>query len=164
MSAALATYYTKKEHSMSILSPDMEGILSAMRISYEKHLMLARMGKIGVSSDPPHYTALFGALGTRNQVCGLSINEIELWFELSPFLYMKERESISLLALYAAYREIPEDFGEEMKSQLADEINRAVLKVIIKEPARIESIVHFKYPFAWIEFLSEKTLDTIRNK
>ena len=149
---------------MSVFSPGSEGIYAAMRMSYEKHLKLARKGKIGVPSDPPHYTALFGALATRNQVCGVSIDEVTVWLELSPFLYMEERESISTLSLYAVYREIPEEISEENRTRLTTDINQAVLKGLNKEPERIKTILAHNLPFTWIQLLSEETVDAIHNK
>ncbi len=77
---------------------------------------------------------------------------------------MKEKESISALSLYAAYREIPEDIDEKQKAKLSDDINSAVLIGLKKEPERIKAIINNKFAFAWIGFLSEDTLARIRKK
>ena len=41
-----------------------DGIRKAMRDSYEKHVRLAKKGKLS-SEDPPHNIGLYGALGSR---------------------------------------------------------------------------------------------------
>ena len=149
---------------MSILSRGTKGIRAAMRHSYEKHAKLARMGKIGAPSDPPHLTGLFGALETRNNVCGIVASEATNWLELSPFIYMDEEQAVSLLSVYAAYRELPWEITEDAKTYLILHLNIAVLKAFEKEPWSIRAILDQRLNFLWIHLLSDATLKAIADR
>jgi len=85
-----------------------EGAREAMRLSYKKHLDLARQGKIPSAHNPCH-TGLYGALGSRYKMRGMPVTEIVLWSELVPFLLMKETEATEALAEYVVYQEKPEE-------------------------------------------------------
>ena len=132
-----------------------------MRKSYGKHYSLAIQGKIGVDPDPPHHTALFGALSTRNRVCGFPNNETIIWLELSPFLQMEEHESIESLCDYAVYRELVDKIEATNYQKLVSAINRGLLKVIKNEPNRLKGLLMFKVKIPWMDLLIEETISKV---
>ncbi len=106
--------------------PNAEGVREAMRISYAKHLRLAKTGRIPVPEGiRPHEVALYGSLASRYRALGQVWTEIELWADLAPFLQMDESNAVEALAEYAALKECPK--GARL-SWLKEEINRTMRK------------------------------------
>jgi len=85
-----------------------EGCREARRDSYEKHVRLARQGRIP-TEDLPHTVGLYGALASRYRVRGAPVVEVAIWGELAPFLEMKETEAVEALAEYVVFQERPQD-------------------------------------------------------
>lgn len=73
-----------------------------IRLSYQKHLRQAQIGKIS-TDDPPHWFGLYGALGSWQKSRGIPVVEIKVWAELAPFLAMNEKDSVEALAEYTIY-------------------------------------------------------------
>lgn len=100
-----------------------EGIREAMRMSYGKHLNLARSGEGPADGTPDHHVGLYGALATRYRLRGASVPELSMWGSLAPFLAMSERDGVEALAEYAVLQERP---GEAKRSWLSSAVNRAL--------------------------------------
>lgn len=100
----------------------VDGWREAMRESYEKHLRLARAGKIP-ATDGPHAAALYGALGSRYRAEGIDLSEILVWADLAPFLMMRDSDGIEALTEYVVFRERP---NEARTSWLRDMVNTAL--------------------------------------
>jgi hypothetical protein len=85
-----------------------EGSRERCRLSYDKHLRLALKGA-GVKGDPPHHTALYGALASWYKVRGVDVPEVSIWGELAPFLLITPegtaREALAEYSLYLEERE-----------------------------------------------------------
>lgn len=97
-----------------------EGCREAMCESYQKHVQLARAGKITFFDQSPHSLGLYGALGSRYRALGRPINEAIMWSELTPFLLMDQSDSVEALAEYALFQERP---NEARTGWLKDRIN-----------------------------------------
>ena len=82
-----------------------EGIREAMRIAYRKQKRLAESGKIDSEFDP-HTTAMLAAMASRMAVNKQLFSHIDLWYEVAPFLLIRDQEvSAEALAEYAVYVE-----------------------------------------------------------
>ena len=67
-----------------------EGARESTRLSYKKHLRLAKRSDAGqAGTDDPHNMALYDALASRYVVRGRQGAEFNLWPELLPFQLMK---------------------------------------------------------------------------
>lgn len=86
-----------------------EGIREAMRMAYDKHYRLALEGRIGQGDVDPHHAALFGALASRLQVSGVTPNELMVWVEAGPFLWLDKQTGREGIAEYVVYIERPAD-------------------------------------------------------
>jgi len=126
-----------------------EGCRESTRFSYDQHLRGALKGK-GAGTDPPHHTALYGALGSWYKVRGISTHEVVLWGELAPFLSLPETETREAIAEYTVYMETP---GEANTVWLANIINRALSPSAVNEPTRSLAVVGVMYRAAWCDLL-----------
>jgi hypothetical protein len=144
------------------LQGNAAGIRAAMRDSYQKHLKKARLGQIGVGTDPPHATAMFGALGTRNKVLGLPFGEPYLWTELFPFLELDDQEGLEALADYAVWRELPSDLTERQLQNLASTINAGLTRMLKKNNPAVKLAVRPDFAIQWSKLISEQTKSSIR--
>jgi len=87
-----------------------DGIREAMRLSFDKHLRLAREGKAGNPDVTPLQVALFGAMASRFMVSGVEVTpetEPTIWADLAPFLGLAREEAREAVAEYVVYKERP---------------------------------------------------------
>jgi hypothetical protein len=105
-----------------------DGARWAMRMSYRKHVDLAKSGSI--KCDDPHSAGLFGALGTRYKLLGRvpngAVSEVVLWGELAPFLAMPQEEAVEALAEYVVAQEKPR---QARLAWLKSVVNRAAMGI-----------------------------------
>lgn len=138
-----------------------DGIRAAMHLSYEKHLKKALSGKIGVETDPPHSTAMFGALGTRNKVSGYPVNEPYIWIELSPFLELEAQLGVEALADYAVWRELPNELTEPQLENLANTINGGLLQMLKKKHPALQIAIRPDFAIPWASLISKQTRTSV---
>lgn len=100
-----------------------EGCREAMRLSYQKHLRLARQGMVP-TDDSPHYVGLYGALGSRYKTRGIPVMEVVIWAELVPFLLMRETDAVEALAEYVVYQERDRDAKVSWLRKLINDVLR----------------------------------------
>ena len=112
---------------------DADGTRKAMRKTYRNHLRSIEQGRLQIpEDDSPHQSALYGALGTRYMTLGFSADEMRsqeifLWLELMPFLYLEPSTAVEALAEYVVWKE-PETKHETKATWLYDQIREGVQK------------------------------------
>jgi len=135
-----------------------DGCREAMRKSYEKHVRLAKQGKIAASGSP-HSIGLYGALGSRYRLSWRRIVEVEMWSELVPFLLMNESEAVEALAEYVVYQEEP---LHVRVTWLKDLINSS-LSANPNNPLVIAAILALQKQVAWCSLLEPATVDLLES-
>lgn len=111
-----------------------EGRREAMRMSYQKHVGLAKSGRMPtVADDPPEHIGLFGALKSFYLTHGVERTDIDIWPELVPFLLMDSSVAPEALAEYAVFQENP---SEAKISWLRHLINESLRRPVQNEEYR----------------------------
>jgi tetratricopeptide (TPR) repeat protein len=133
-----------------------DGIREAMRDSYEKHVRLAKEGKIP-STDPPHSVGLYGALCSRYRARGKPVVEVVLWGELAPFLLMKEDEAVEALAEYVVYKEMPN------KARIAwlKELINSSIESCKDNSRKVTAAIGLLNQVTWCSLLEPKVIEAI---
>jgi hypothetical protein len=133
-----------------------DGIREAMRDSYERHVRLAKEGRIP-TTDQPHSIGLYGALASRYRARRKSVVEVVLWGELAPFLSMKETEAVEALAEYVVYKEMP---TKARTAWLAERVNSTIqsCKDNSRKAMAAAGVVN---QVAWCPLLDSRTIATI---
>jgi len=113
-----------------------EGIRETMRMSYSKHLKLAKRGDIPIHDTTPHKIALWGAMGSRFRVSGVPVDnvlaEAIIWADILPFLYLDEKIACEALAEYVVYKEMPKN------------ANISWLTIIVQQGCKIGETQHYE--------------------
>ena len=127
------------------------------------YLRLALQGRV-VNSNNPHWSGLYGALGTR--YVGLGIPEspsmgLALWAELAPFLLMEETDAVEALAEYIVYKEVPR---EAKTSWLRTLINDALCKVTSEGWPSAMAPVSMIHQVEWFNLLDQDIKSTIEKE
>ena len=85
-----------------------QGIRDAMIKSYHKYAKRPVVQGIAIGKDISlHQFCLYGALSSRYLAGFKSIPEVVIWVELAPFLELEPDDSLSALAEYIVYKEMP---------------------------------------------------------
>ena len=139
------------------VSKQVSSIRKAMRRSYEKHHRLALKDRLGPADQPAHRTALYGALGTRNQLSGFSANEFDIWLELVPFLEIEQEEGIAALCEYAAWREMVGAVHSVDVQYLQGRINKGILGQAQKRSPLLAAAIQQEPGPPWLALLTPDT-------
>lgn len=131
-----------------------EGTRESIRMSYRKHVNMARSGRLP-AVDAPHVIGLFGALASRYRVMGKESSEPSIYSELAPFLGMEESEGVEALAEYVVYQERP---GEARLAWLREVINRSLY---VPGPHTRFAIFGLMNHVTWSDWLGEKARTVI---
>jgi hypothetical protein len=135
-----------------------DGCREAMRESYERHLRLAKQGKVAALGSP-HSFGLYGALGSRYRFSLRRIVEVEMWSELVPFLLMSESEAVEALAEYVVYQEQP---LHARVTWLKNLINSS-LSANPNNPLITAAILALEKQVAWCSLLEPATIDLLES-
>lgn len=143
---------------MSLFGKKTDGIRRAMKISYRKHVNLCIKGVLlNDDSTTTHEYGLFGALYSRNIVCGLRYDEPSIWSELMPFLDMgTEMNAIEALSNYVVYRELPLEIEAFNLDDLTGKINSSINNILKTENKRRALAYSFLQNFSWNNLISNK--------
>ncbi len=142
---------------MGLFDKKTDAIRKAMKKSYKKHVDLCIEGKLpNVGSDTPHNCGLYGALYSRNVVCGLRYDEPTILSELSPFFFMPEMDAIEALADYAVYRELPYQIEAYNLEELKLSLNNAIDNTLGNEKNRNGIVYAFLQNFHWNNLIFDK--------
>jgi tetratricopeptide (TPR) repeat protein len=137
-----------------------EGCRQAVRISYQRHLRVARARSKPGDNLSPHHFGLYGALSARYKKRGLPVTEGIIRAELIPFLLMSEPDASEALAEYVVYREYAYEADVRWLSKLINEALRTA--------SSLEELLRTKIPedaicqVAWRDLLDpdvKKRLD-----
>lgn len=144
-------------------SPD--ATRKAMLQSYEKHLNLAKAGKIPTAGMSPHYCGLYGALATRYMARGTPRPEITIWKELGPFMLMDKQEAPKVLAEYIVAQE---DLESSDIPSLRNKLNSILRKSIENNASEDELLMSaeaLEQPdILWTDFIDPTITDSLRRK
>ena len=126
-----------------------------MRDSYTKHFNAAMLAA-NEGNNSPHYSGLYGALGTRYLARKRNVSEVDLFLELTPFLVMNEADAVEALAEYALYQESPKDADVLRLEAL---INTAFQSCDAEQKSQV-AVAASRAP-AWVKFLNKETSEEV---
>ncbi|GJM17091.1 MAG: hypothetical protein DHS20C13_24180 [Thermodesulfobacteriota bacterium] len=140
----------------------LEGARIIARRDYDAYLKKALRGEFP-NDDPPHFMALYGALGNFKQRNKLPIVEANMWIELTPFLAMSENDSIEALVEYIVYLDrhrFPDEYPNI--KPLSSLINTSLANVSgeIRDMAILGVLNHV----GWCELLDNDLLEQLSSE
>lgn len=146
------------------LSYNVEHTREAIRLSYKKHALAARQGKLPLrGGETPHIAGLYGALASRYVAAGISRSDYLLFPELSPFLLMKESDAVDALAEYVVCQENPEEGKIDWLSKLVNDALKTIKNVNPNYNAMATDVLLHRDIY-WRNFLEKDVNDLLENE
>lgn len=138
-----------------------EGSRMLTRRTYNAYFDKAKRGEFH-TNDSPHYMGLYGALGNWKNANRQSVNEMQMWVELAPFLVMNEEDSVEALAEYIVFMDRHKYDEYPRIDMLTSKLNNA-LKYSTGEIREL-AIVGVSNRFDWCNLIDEDIKLQLQNE